>query len=266
MANVYAGRAVKISGIARHTETEWSFTLDVGFPARPGQFVMVSVPHSGEVPFAVSGIGEQTAEITVHRVGKVTTGLFRRRVGDSVHVRGPYGQGFPLDAFEGRHLLVITGGSGLAAVKTLVEHYLNGSRRSTERLDVLAGFRSTGHLLFQRELKHWARDCGVLVTVDRHEDDSEAWAGGIGFVVDYVKRVEGVGPNTRAVVVGPPLMMKNTVRELLDHRVRPENIWLSFERHMKCGIGKCGHCRIGDKYVCLDGPVFNYVVAQSLID
>ncbi len=266
MDNLYAGRPVRIVRIARHTDSEWSFTLDVRVPVAPGQFVMVSVPQFGEVPLAVSGFGSDGIDITVRKVGKVTAGIFQKWPGDELYVRGPYGRGFPADVFENDHLLIIAGGSGLAAVKSLIEHCLAVGPDRGRRLDVLVGFRSPKHVLFKKDLAAWARNAHILVTVDRHEDVSESWAGGIGFVVEYVKHVEGITPDTRCIVVGPPLMMRNTIQELIGHRVRQENIWLSFERHMKCGVGKCGHCRIGDKYVCLDGPVFNYVVARRLID
>ncbi len=264
MDNIYAARTVKVLDVTSHTDTERSFTLDVKVPAFPGQFMMVSLPHSGEIPIAVSRFSADSIDITVRNVGKVTSSLFRLRPGNEIFLRGPYGQGFPLDIFEGQHLLVIAGGSGLAAVRPLVENYLQTSR--LKQLDVLVGFKSSKHVLFKADLKRWNRNCGVVVTVDTHEDETESWVGGIGFVVDFIEAVRNIGPETFVVVAGPPLMMSNSVKELLRHQVREERIWLSFERHMKCGVGKCGHCRIRDKYVCVDGPVFSYVDARELID
>ncbi|HDZ19776.1 hypothetical protein LCGC14_0016210 [marine sediment metagenome] len=267
MENIYTAAAATVLDITAHTDTERSFRLATDIQASPGQFVMVSLPHAGEAPIAISEIGATDISITVRNVGKVTSGLFRLRPGDRLFVRGPYGVGFPLDLFEGGRLLVIAGGSGLAAVKPLVEHYLQTSRlHRLKQLDVLVGFRSPKHVLFKDHLKHWARDCGVVVTVDTTEDETESWAGGIGFVVSYIKTVGNIGPGTSAVLTGPPLMMGNAVKELVRHQVQEDRIWLSFERHMKCGVGKCGHCRIRDKYVCVDGPVFSYVEARELID
>ncbi len=266
VANIYEGNEVKIVKIDKHTNLERTFTLDIGLEGCAGQFVMVSVAHAGEIPISISGFGSETFEITVRHAGKVTSSLFDKKVGDKISVRGPYGQGFERSNFADQHLLIIAGGTGLAAVKPLVEYYLGDSEHMVKKLDLLIGFKSPKHVLFKKELKQWERNGGVIVTVDTTEEDDESWAGGIGFVVDFVKHVDDLGPETKVVVIGPPLMMINTVRELSRHKVCCKNIWTSFERHMKCGVGKCGHCRIRDKYVCIDGPVFNYVEAESMID
>jgi anaerobic sulfite reductase subunit B len=264
--NIYAGKAVKILDITKHTNMERSFTLDAHIHGMPGQFVIVSLSHAGEIPISISGFSSTAIEITVRNIGKVTSKLFQLKVGDELHLRGPYGKSFPLEAFESRHLLIIAGGTGLAAVKPLLEYSLDNDEYKPKKLNLLVGFKSPKHLLFKKELDHWQKKGQVLVTVDTTEGETEAWAGGIGFVVDFVKHIGGIGSETKVVLVGPPLMITNTVRELVRNNVREENIWTSFERHMKCGVGKCGHCRIRDKYVCLDGPVFNYVEAKSLID
>lgn len=266
VANIYEGNEVKIVKIDKHTKLERTFTLGAELQGSPGQFVMVSVAHAGEIPISISGFGSDTFEITVRNTGKVTSRLFDKKVGDKVSFRGPYGEGFPLADFQDQHLVVIAGGTAVAAVKPLIEHSLAGNDRAARKLDLLIGFRSPKHVLFKKELKSWEKNGGVIVTVDTTENDDDSWAGGIGFVVDFVKYVDDLGPDTKVVVIGPPLMMTNTVRELSRHKVCCKNIWTSFERHMKCGVGKCGHCRIRDKYVCVDGPVFNYVEAESLID
>jgi len=266
MDNIYAGKAVKILDITKHTNMERSFILDTNIQGAPGQFVMVSLSHAGEIPISISGFSSTAIEITVRNVGKVTSRLFRLKVGDELNLRGPYGKSFPLEVFEGQHLLIIAGGTGLAAVKPLLEYCLDDNEYKLKKLNLLVGFKSPKHLLFKKELDRWQNKGEVLVTVDTTEGETEAWAGGIGFVVDFVKHVGGIGAETRVVLVGPPLMITNTVRELVHNNVRQENIWTSFERHMKCGVGKCGHCRIRDKHVCLDGPIFNYVETKTLID
>jgi len=265
MNNIYESHPARILDIKKHTDVDWSFILDAQVPEAPGQFIMMSLPEVGEAPVTISGFTSSTMEITVRNVGRVTSQLFQLKIGECLHFRGPYGNLFPLDIFENKHLLLIAGGSGMAAVKSLVEYYVREPHQLRE-MDLLVGYKSPQHILYKKELQHWERDCGVVVTVDKHENEEESWAGGIGFVVDYVKHVKDIGPKTQVVLVGPPIMMTNTVKELLQHKVLEENIWLSFERHMKCGVGKCGHCRIRDKYVCIDGPVFSYVEAKQLID
>jgi anaerobic sulfite reductase subunit B len=268
--NIYLPNPVKVLDIRKHTQTEWSFLLDYKVEEEPGKFVMVSLPYAGEVPISISGFDSRGIELTIRNVGQVTSRIFKLNQGDIIYVRGPYGNSFPLGKFKDEHLLIIAGGSALAAVKPVIECYINGHSSTLRRLDVLAGFRSPKHILFREDIERWKKSrisdkcIDIEVTVDSDED--YAWMGSIGFVVNFIKNVKDIGEDTRAIVIGPPLMMKNSVRELLGCKIKEENIWLSFERHMKCGVGKCGHCRICDKYVCIDGPVFNYTEAKELID
>lgn len=271
MDNLYLPQPAKVLEIRKHTATEWSFLLDYKLDEAPGKFVMVSLPLAGEAPISISGFEERGIEITIRNVGQVTSRVFKLNPGDTLYLRGPYGNCFPLKEFKDRHLLIIAGGSALAAVKPVIEHYCKeDSTTALKRLDVLAGFKSPKHILFRQELVRWKKlltnDKNIAVEVSVDSDEEYAWLGSIGFVVNFIKNVKDIGEETVAMVVGPPLMMKNSVRELLACRVREENIWLSFERHMKCGVGKCGHCRIRDKYVCIDGPVFSYTEAKELID
>lgn len=269
MENIYQSKKAKIMGITKHTPVEWSFLLKADVDCAPGQFVFVSLPQVSEIPITISGYQNETLEITVRNVGSVTSEFFKLKSGDSIYFRGPYGNLFPLEEYDSQHLLLIAGGSGMAAVKMLAEHYQAQGEEASgklKKLDLIVGYRTPKHVLYKRELKEWSQKSGVIVTVDKSDDDDEAWLGGIGFVVDYIKDVKDLSEETSVVIVGPPLMMTNTIRELLSHGINEKKIWLSFERHMKCGVGKCGHCRVRDKYICLDGPVFNYVEAKSMID
>lgn len=264
MDNIYQGIPVKILQIKKHTAIESSFVLNVALKGVLGQFVMVSLPNAGEIPISISGFGSDFIEVTIRNAGLVTSKIFNLNIGDYLYVRGPYGNGFPLKEFQLQHLLLIVGGSAIAPVKPIVESFIEGNF-SLKKLDVLVGFKSPKYILFRNELEIWKKKCHqVMITVDNDED--YAWMGSIGFVVQFIKDVHGIGQGTRVIVIGPPLMMRNAVNELVQNNVKAENIWVSFERHMKCGVGKCGHCRIGDKYVCSDGPVFNYLEAKELID
>ncbi len=264
MDNIYLGKPSEVLEIRKHTPAEWSILLDTEISAVPGQFVMVSLPGVGEVPISISGFDSHSIELTIRDVGKVTSQICQISPGDNLYVRGPYGNGFPLQEFKDEHLLIIVGGSAIAPVKPLIQYYLSNPHFQLKGLDIIAGFRSPRHILFRDELNRWKKRCNVRITVDNDED--YAWMGSIGFVVDYIKAVQDISEDTRTIIIGPPLMMTNSVRELLRHNVKKENVYVSFERHMKCGTGKCGHCRIRDKYVCLDGPVFNYDEVKELID
>lgn len=269
MDNIYLPRPVKILEINKHTSCEHSFLLDYQLNNEPGKFVMVSLPGAGEVPISISGFTAEGIELTIRNVGKATSAIFNTVPGSRLYVRGPYGNTFPVEKFSGGHLLIIAGGSGIAAAKPLIEYFHKPGGCILKKLDILAGFRSPQQILFRKTLQEWSewsKKCDVILTVDTHEDESEEWKGHIGFVIQYIDRVKDIGGNTQCVVIGPPKMMSNTILELFDNGVRPSNIWLSFERHMKCGVGKCGHCRIQDKYVCVDGPVFNYLEAKELVD
>lgn len=269
MDNIYSSQPAKILDIKRHTPLERSFLLDYQLKNEPGRFVMLSLPGVGETPISISGFTPEGIELTVRNVGKVTGAIFDAEPGSCLYVRGPYGSTFPVEKFFGEHLLVIAGGSGIAAAKPLIEYFHRPGECTLKKLDILVGFRSPRHILFRKmlgEWGEWAKNCKVLLTVDMHEGEGEEWKGHIGFVIQYISNVEDLGSETQCVVIGPPKMMSNTIFELLDYGVSPSNIWLSFERHMKCGVGKCGHCRIRDKYVCIDGPVFNYLEAKELVD
>lgn len=269
MDNIYSSHPVKILNIKKHTSLEYSFLLDYKLKNEPGKFVMVSLPGFGEIPISISGFTPKGIELTIRNVGKVTSAIFNTKPGNYLYIRGPYGNTFPVEKFFGGHLLIIAGGSGIAAAKPLIEYFHQPTECTLKKLDILVGFRSPKHILFRNTLKEWAEwsnKCNVVLTVDANEDESKEWKGHIGFVIQYISHVEDIGSKTECVVIGPPKMMSNTILELLDHGVSPSNIWLSFERHMKCGAGKCGHCRIRDKYVCVDGPVFSYLEAKELVD
>lgn len=269
MDNIYSSQAAKILEVKKHTHLEHSFLVDYPLQNEPGRFVMVSLPGAGEIPISISGFKPEGIELTIRNVGKVTSAIFNAKAEDYLYLRGPYGSAFPVENFFGEHLLVVAGGSGLAAAKPLIEYFHRPGECTLKQLDILAGFRSPKHILFRKTLdewNQWAKNCKVILTVDMHEDESEEWKGHIGFVTQYLSHIESLGAKTLCVVIGPPKMMSNIVMELFDYGVNAGNIWLSLERHMKCGVGKCGHCRIKDKYICVDGPVFNYLEAKELAD
>jgi len=266
MDNIYLGCKARILKITKHTAREKSFFLEFKPDAGPGQYIMVSLPEIGEVPVTIAGFNEQGIEITVSNVGSVTSHLFSLKRNDYLFVRGPQGNTFPFEQFKDKHLLLIGAGSGVAAIKPLIEYYLKDNKHPVGRLDILTGFRTPKHILYKKELKEWGKKANIVVSVDSDEGEEEIWLGSIGFVVDFVKDVEDIGEETQVIIVGPPAMMNNAIRQLKANNAREENVWLSFERHMKCGVGKCGHCRIRDKYVCIDGPIFNYTEARRLVD
>jgi sulfite reductase subunit B len=224
----------------------------------PGQFIMVSVFGVGEMPISVSSspATRGSFEVCVRAVGKVSRALHKLEAGDEVGIRGPYGKGFPIGILEGNDLLIVAGGLGIAPLRSLIKHVLF-NRRDFGKVHILLGCKTPHDMLFVDELDLWNKRMDVYYdcTVDRAAPD---WAGHVGRITTLIPGVHIEPERTFAIVVGPPIMYKFVIKELLVKNIPERQILISFERHMKCGMGKCGRCQIQGLYVCQDGPVFNY--------
>ncbi|AGF56772.1 anaerobic sulfite reductase subunit B [Clostridium saccharoperbutylacetonicum] len=263
MKNEYIPFLSEIKEVIKHTDIEYTFRITFEGEVKPGQFFEVSLPKFGEAPISVSGIGEGTVDLTIRRVGKVTDEIFTNYVGDKLFLRGPYGNGFNVKDYEGKEVTVVAGGTGLSPVRGVVDYFANNMTKC-KSFNLICGFKSPNDVLFKADLKQWKEDINLVLTVDKAED---GYAGKTGLVTTFIPDLEIKDVNNTAfVVVGPPIMMKFTVIEILKRGVPEENIWISQERKMCCGLGKCGHCKMDDTYICLDGPVFNYTKGKELID
>lgn len=263
MKNEYIPQLSEVKKVIRHTDLEYTFRMEFRGEVKPGQFFEISIPKYGEAPISVSGIGEDTVDFTIRRVGKVTNEIFENYEGDRLFLRGPYGNGFDLDNYRGKELVVIAGGTGLSPVRGVVDyfaHHMDEVKKAT----LIAGFKSPRDILFRDDFDFWKEQMDVILTVD---GAPEGYDGPVGMVTKYIPDLAVEDPdNTVFICVGPPVMIRFTVMEILKRGIAEENIWISHERKMCCGLGKCGHCKIGSTYVCLDGPVFNYVEGKELID
>jgi anaerobic sulfite reductase subunit B len=264
MRNEYIPELSTIREVIKHTDLEYTFRMEFKGDVKPGQFFEVSLPKFGEAPISVSGIGEDTIDFTIRRVGKVTNEIFENYVGDKLFIRGPYGNGFDLENYKGKELVVIAGGTGLSPVRGVVDYFAH-HMDEVESETLIAGFKSPQDVLFKDDFEFWnSTDMKVIKTVDTAP---EGYDGPVGMVTKYIPDLKFKDiKNSSFIAVGPPIMIKFTVMEILKLGVPEENIWVSNERKMCCGIGKCGHCKIGSTYICLDGPVFNYVDGKELID
>ncbi len=264
MTNEYIPFPSEIKAVIRHTKTEYTFRMEyTKNDVKPGQFFEVSIPKYGEAPISVSGIGDGTIDLTIRRVGKVTNEIFENYVGNHLFLRGPYGNGFDAGQFAGKDLVIVAGGTGLSPVKGIIDHFAADSKNAAH-VTLIAGFKSPDDILFQEDFSLWEKSIHVIRTVD---GAPEGYEGNIGLVTKYIPDLPL--PNledTSFIVVGPPVMMKFAVAEILKRGASEQQIWISNERKMCCGLGKCGHCKIGDTYICLDGPVFNYTQGKGLID
>lgn len=233
-----------------------------------GQFAMLSVLGAGESPIGIasSPLDDQYLQFTVKRypTGVVTTALHDLEEGSQIGVRGPYGNFFPLKSMEDKNIVIVGGGFAFTTLRSTIRYLLDDKNRSRFRdITVLYGARSPGELIYKSELKQWEErdDVNMYVTVDRGE---EKWKGRVGLVPNLLKEVAPSSENSIALVCGPPIMLKYTMPPLLDLGFSPERIITSLERRMSCGIGKCGRCNIGSKYVCKDGPLFTYKELREL--
>jgi len=258
--NPYRPIRAKITEVISETPTIKTIRI---VPEEPitfetGQFIELTIPGIGEAPFTPSSkpAMKDIIEITIMNVGKVTEKVHELKNGDIVGVRGPFGKGYPMDKFKGKEILVVGGGCGFAPLRSLMYELFNRSGEF-KKIFFRGGCKTPQELLYRSELGDWAKrkDLDIKLTVDK--GDSE-WKENVGVVTTILDGVEMDYENGIAIVCGPPVMMKFSSKKLLDMGFKEENIYLSMEKNMSCGIGKCGHCRIGTYYVCKDGPVFTY--------
>ena len=263
----YVPRMAGIIEARQMTETERFFRLKMeGEPLRyePGQFVGVTVFGMGEAPISICSSPTQgeVFELTVRSVGLVTNALKSFEKGQKLGIRGAFGNHFDYEGMKGQDVLFVAGGLGLAPTRSLINYVLD-NRKDYGQVTILVGAREPKWLLFQDEIEAWQKrsDVQTLVTVDRCGPE---WKGCTGVITRLFKKVKIDPARTHAVIVGPPIMFKFAVLEALAEGVPEHHIICSLERHMKCGIGKCGHCQIRGTYVCRDGPVFTYDQVKRL--
>jgi NAD(P)H-flavin reductase len=246
-------------------ETPDTFTLDLSPPGgtdhfafEPGQFNMLYAFGVGEAPISISGDPARVEPLvhTIRVVGNVTRALCALKKGEMAGVRGPFGTSWPVATAAGSDVVIIAGGLGLAPLRPAL-YYLLNHRGAYGNIELIYGARTPQDLLYRQELESWRGrfDVRVHVTVDTADRD---WRGSVGVVTPIISRARFDPAHTVALVCGPGVMMRFTVRELMSHGIPPAQIFLSMERNMKCGIGLCGHCQWGPFFICKDGPVFSF--------
>jgi len=257
---------------SRKQETDDTFTLElepvesgIEFEFLPGQFNMIYVFGVGEVPISISGDPNKKNRIvhTTRMVGTVTKAMGTLRRGDVLGIRGPFGTSWPVDRCAGCDVVIVAGGIGLAPLRPAI-YYILSNRGRYNRVILLYGARTPEDILYKREIEKWKSrfDFEVYVTVDR---GTSGWKGNVGVVTTLIPRAPFDPLNAVAFVCGPEVMMRFTAIELIKRGVKENNIFLSMERNMKCGIGLCGHCQFGPVFICKDGPVFSYSQVKDLI-
>src|SRR3972149_1682856 len=260
ISSPYISRLARIDGVARLTEKERLFKIAIednkSLGHSPGQFIMLSIPGYGEAPISISSppSKKNIFEICVRAVGNLTNALHRLTKGDKLWIRGPYGKAFPVEELKGKDLLFIAGGIGLVPMRSLIKTVLN-ERPAYGKINLLYGVKSPDEILFKDELSEWQQtgNMNLSITIDKPHPE---WRGNTGVVTTLLPTLKIDETKTVAIVVGPPVMYKYVIMSLGDKRIAGHDIYLSLERRMKCGLGKCGHCQINSIYVCQEGPVF----------
>lgn len=258
-----------IEDVRSLTEKEKLFTirLDKGqrLSYRPCQFVMVSIFGIGEAPISISSppsFETDRIELCIRAVGNLTNAIHRLVQRSRIGIRGPFGNGFPIERIAGKDVIVVAGGLGLAPLRSLIK-YLLQNREMYGRVILLIGAKRPRDILFTEEVTEWEKSphMETYITVDVAEP---SWSGHVGVITNLFKYIDIDPARTLAAVVGPPIMYGFVARELLAKGLFEGNIYLDLERRMRCGIGKCGHCQINGIYLCQNGPVLSYLEARKL--
>jgi sulfhydrogenase subunit gamma (sulfur reductase) len=267
--SVYLPTMAHLLKVEQMTALEKLFTLELpdggSLGNEPGQFVEVSLFGIGEAPISVSSSPSRsngTFELCVRNVGDVTHAMHQLEPGAVLGIRGPFGQSFPVGKMKGKDILFAAGGLGLAPLRSLINEVLD-QRGSFGRVVILYGTKHPSEILFKDELAEWAEraDVEFHMTVDRGDGN---WEGHVGVITTLFPRITVNPRNTVAATCGPPIMYRFVLMELLGKGIPETQIYLSLERRMKCGVGKCGHCQINEYYCCQDGPVFRYADIKGL--
>jgi sulfite reductase subunit B len=270
MINQYLPKRAVIEKVVEESPDTKTFVLhlkdksDGQLKYEPGQFLMVSLLGYGEAPFTFASMPNRDGrfEVSVRRVGTLTDALHQLKEKDIVGVRGPYGNTFPLDKIKNKNLLFVAGGCGIAPLRSLIQ-YVFKNRKNYGKVEIIYGCRRPKDRFYKAEMESWQKmpDTDIYLTVD---EPDEKWGGACGVVCVLFPKIKLSPKTTLVFLCGPSAMLKFAIRDILKLGFKEENIWASLERYMKCGIGKCGHCYIKGKYVCLDGPNFSYKQMKEL--
>ncbi len=275
MQNPYVPYPVEVIKIVTEVDTKDIKTFRLAFVNKedeerfkylPGQFAELSLFGKGESPIGIASSPTNPGyiEFTVQKAGVVTTALHEIEEGTMMGVRGPLGNSWPIEYLEGKNIVVVGGGFAFTTLRALIQYMLNdGNRKRFGKITTIYGARTPGLLIYKDELEAWSKrdDMELHVTVDKGD---ETWKGREGFVPTVCKEVAPSAENAVTVICGPPIMIRFTLPVFFDLGFSKENIYTSLEMRMKCGIGKCGRCNVGSKYVCKDGPVFSLAELDRL--
>jgi NAD(P)H-flavin reductase len=270
MRNPYAIIKTQVLQVKTETPTIKTLHLKPSIPFRfdTGQFIELTVPGVGEAPFTPSSDpgNREEIQVSIMRVGRVTEKIHQLKKNDIVGIRGPFGAGYPLELFKGKEVVVIGGGCGFAPIRSLM-YSLFAMQGELKQLVFRGGCKNPEEFLYKQEITDWTgkKDLDIRLTVD-HAEKKSGWKYNVGLVTTILDDLPVSPAGAFAIICGPPIMMKFTTLKLIEIGFKEKQLYLSMEKNMSCGIGKCGHCRLGNYYACKDGPVFRYDSIENIQD
>lgn len=262
MKNPYLPKKVEISKVVEETDDTKTFRINHTIEHDPGQFFELSIPNIGEAPLSVCSASEKYVEFCIRDVGNLTHAVHQLSAGDNIWIRGPYGCGYPMDILEGKNVTVVGGGTGTAPIRSVIE-YIGKKRNLFDDVDIFLGFRTGEDILFKADIRDWKKKFNLHLTLDTACIE---WVCSTGFVTTLIEKSDINVQDNTVISCGPPIMIRSAIDVLKEKGFDDDQIYVSLERLMKCGIRKCGKCMVNSKYICYDGPVFNYSEAKWLKD
>ena len=262
--NIMRPEPHRILKIVRQTKAEYTFRVEFPGESKNGQFFMLSIPRVGEAPISISGKGDGFVEFTIRKVGRLTEGVFGLEEGSILFMRGPYGTSWPVEELENKNLIAVTSGTGLAPIRTTLMHFAEHPEIRKE-VYLVAGFKDRNSTLFDEDREMFNQCFHTVYPLSREKEKLPGYE--CGRVTAYLEDIPFEElDDCRFIITGAPAVIASVTEHFLNRGANPEQIWVSFERKMQCAVGKCGHCKINEVYVCLEGPVFNYTKAQEMFD
>jgi anaerobic sulfite reductase subunit B len=257
----YIPKKAKIIDVRDETPDIKFIRVKHGIKHDPGQFIELSILGYGEITLGITSHSDKHLDLYVRNVGNTTNALHNLKKGNDVFIRGPYGKGFPMKKMKGKSLVIIGGGTGVVPLKSVIE-YVKKDRYNYHGVNIYLGFRDYENIIFKKEIKELSKKFNLKITLDKKD---KRWSGSVGQITKLIEKAK-IDEGSKILLCGPPIMMKFVIETLHNKGIKDNDIYVSYERMMSCGIGKCGHCMIKGIYVCKDGPVFRYDYAKDLID
>lgn len=249
-------KKVKIKDFFRETPNIITITLNIKGKFMPGQFIQISLLGIGECPISIASYSKGHLKLTIRETGSVTNALGKLKKGDYIYIRGPYGRGFPLKQYEGKNLILIGAGCGVATLKGIID-YVEYQRKKYKDIFLFFGYRTIKDIIYKRETKEWKNKFNIKIALSRGSAKT-CLDWNTGHITDIINKLKLKPKNTGVFICGPPRMINDTVKILKNKEFNNKQIYLAAERLMYCGTGVCCHCMIHGKYTCKNGPVFRF--------